>query len=356
MMGGLPFLQLGKPALFLSIRRLLYDKINPESPGRGARQTQGEAVMDIKKRRILGKWLQSLTKKVAIGVSEGGSGGNIVAQPVPEGVSVIKPNFDAGSMWSHTRKFPIADLANGGKIPYASQDSFGIAGVFGGAVAYSVAEAADMTPSAFTFNGVTKTLTKINVVIPVTREIIDDVDYLAEYISENGSIAAKVKLDDLLITGLEPVGICSAGGLGATYFQATITAKADLEAMVGKFHDSGNGASSWQFSKLAFNAILTNVDAYISILDFGRKTLFGIPYVINPSLQANAVVLGDWSQYGVIQKDVADEFDSGLYFLSDQMLFKTSIRVAGSPMWKGKITLDDAAEVWSFVASQTLHP
>ena len=321
--------------------------------------------MNAKQRVILGKFLQSLTRKSALsqkaslgqGEDSAAAGGSVVAQPVPEGVSVIKPNFAVGSIWERCTAFPVDDRANGGKIPYASEDVFGISGMYGGVEAYTVGESGSITPSAAAFNGITKQLGKTVVAIPVTREILQDVNYLGEYSSFCMSSALKLALDYQVLYatnssaqgGLSGIIAASGGYTAATTKPGTSVSRADLEAMVAAYYGGDEGV--WMFSKSAWNNILTNVDQYISIIDFKSRTLFGMPYRINPAFQAAKCVLGDFSQYGVIHKPVAESMDAGLYFLSDQMVFKAEFRVAGQAMWKGPVTLDDGTAVYPFVAT-----
>jgi HK97 family phage major capsid protein len=186
---------------------------------------------------------------------------------------------------------------------------------------------------------------------------MEDVDYLAEFVSENMSVALKVALDWGILygtatsaqAGLSGIIASSGGFTSATTTVATSVSRADLEGMIGYFY--GGGEPVWVFSKVAWNNILTNVDQYISIIDFKSKTLYGIPYIINPSLQGAKAILADFSQYGIIFKHVQQSMDIGLYFQSDQMLFKASVRVAGRAMWSSAITLDDAGVVYPFVAT-----
>ena len=314
--------------------------------------------MNAKQRQTLGKYLQSLAKKTVLGVAEAGTGGNLVTTPVPPDVEVIKPDFAAGSIWDRCRKFRVGDMANGGKIPLVSQDTYGITGVYGGARAYFVTEGATDTTSSFAFDAVTKTLGKIVAIVPVTREVLADADYLAEYVSDNMSVALRVILDWGVLYGAHTTaesgfsGIMAASGgfTTATQQVATSVSRADLESMVADYY--GGPAGVWIFSKRAWNNILANVDQYISIIDFRTKTLYGIPYVINPSNQAAKAVLGDFSQYGAIYKPVQESFDIDLYWQSDQMLFKGTMRAAGRAMWKGPVTLDDASVVYPFVVTQ----
>ena len=306
----------------------------------------------------LGKKLQKLSRKATIGQGEGTQaiGGSTVG---PEQEStILSPNFATGSVYDSCNRIELRlDNVNSGRVPFISQSSYGQAGILGGVLAYWGDEGADVTHSEAAFDGAMLGLNKLSVIVPVTSELLDDAEGLAEHVSKYMSLGCRIKLDNAILYGSGSKKLKGVLGSGddATKFVSCDFSLAQLIDMVQSYYGGKDG--QWVMSQGALNAILDKYEAdsvsWTSAFNMADKVLLGYKYSVSASMGGIDIVLGDFSQYAVIEKPPREEVDSGLLFLSDQLMFKAVLRVNGQPTWTGPITLDDGKVVYPFVANAT---
>ena len=310
-------------------------------------------------RKALATKLQNLIlgRKAILGQAEQsqGTGGSLVTES--QVTSILNPSFAAGSIYELVTKQPVGPNADGVRLPYVTQESWGVSGTSGSAIAYWEGEGCDIDVSKATYGVKVQKLEKVVVVVPATFELLEDAEYVVESISEASGIALNFKLDNKILYGMTDnfAGILSAGSYATKFVTVNLSDTsagilAALEGMAEWYY--GGDKATWIISKSAWNQILPKINGeWHALINLENKKLLGYDYRIVNSLKGDTIVLGDFTQYGAGARDMYKAFDDGLEFLTAQRLFKTVVRAAGRPLWAGGVELDDGSVVYPFVAN-----
>jgi HK97 family phage major capsid protein len=296
-----------------------------------------------------------ITSKAIAGQGEtvDADGGALIDQPV---VSVLSPNFMLGTIYSETTIMNI-DKNNGIKLPRYDTTNINTSGFWGVDAAW-VSEGDTIPVSKIKFDQQNCTLNKLAVMIPATEEIVEDVELLPSYIDRVGGEALRYEIDRSLIYGAsatEMAGVV-AGGKESTIFDSTTGTYEDImQSMVGSYYGGKEGA--WYVPQSVYATIVTEYDADFG-LTFncdGDPCVLGYPLKVVPSMAANNVLLADFSQYLVVQKELRRDISEHLYFSTQQNAVRLVARMQGAPIWSSSTTLPDGSVVSPFVATANME-
>lgn len=290
----------------------------------------------MNKIEVVGKFLQDVSKKAVnqekVDVDGGYTvGADLVAQ-------ILSPDFAEGSLYARCNIFNVA--GNRGLIPTVSQSTRGLGGINGGVQSYWVGEDIAPTQSKSQFNQLDLPLNKLVVMIPVTDELIEDAQNLAKYISETASKAILRNIDKAIVYGASH----QLNGLNTSTASITVTAATpisipNIKSMIDSYYGGINGA--FVMSKPAWNQVKDLYENTLA-LEFDAEEgaiLFGYPVIVSEIMNNFDIVLGDFSQYAIAQKELRNAVNMSVRFLEGEQLFKFMIRINGANTWTAGITL-----------------
>lgn len=309
------------------------------------------------KMKKLGEYLEDVRynpkkiKQKASGQSEGtnADGGYLVQQD--QYPSILSPNFAEGSLYSKCKIINIGDNANGLKLPVSAETSRTTSGIKGGILSYWGNEAATKTATAKAqFDQLNLSLNKLYNVTYVTDEMAQDAPSFAGWLSDAFAESMMWQIDRAILYGSAQQinGVLHDGDYSTKYLTIDGTQET-IEDAVKQYYGGENGM--WVISKSLFNTILDNM-ADTFLLDLSSKTLMGYPYVVSDVMNDGDIVLGDFSQFIIIQKEIREDVDQSLKFLEDESCYRAVIRINGGSLWKsGGITDQSGSKVYPFVAN-----
>ena len=309
--------------------------------------------MKKEKRIEVGKALQALTKSTGQNEAVAGDGGVLVQNNLLP--TILSPDFLSGTLYSRCKIYNLGDNTSGAKIPISAETSRNTNGIAGGVCAYWVAEGVEKTASNATFDILDLGLNKACVVIYVTDEIKQDSELLAQYVSKTAQDAIKFLVDRAIVYGggANMNGIQSHAATGFSAISSPITA-AELKDIYDLYYGSANGV--WVFSQ----------DLWIEVTDLwdtatqtpqipltwdadGVARLWGLPVIVNSAMSDRSFVLGDFTQYVIVQKEMTEAVNTSLKFVEDESAYRFVVRINGSPYWKGPVVTWDGQTVHPFV-------
>jgi len=199
-------------------------------------------------------------------------------------------------------------------------------------------------------------LNKLAVVIPVTDELLQDAPALAQYLHDSAIDAITYRIDRAILYGN---GGASINGItnSAVAIPVTVTDPItvdELKQMYQAYYGSPNGC--WVMSKNSLEEVMdldwtTAPNGYDPTVEegtpFGR--LFGLPILQSDVMSGDDIVLGDYSQFIIAQKEVTTAINSSLLFLEDEKYFRFVLRINGAVGWTSQMTLEDGSVVSPFV-------
>lgn len=282
---------------------------------------------------VLGKMFQHIASKSITGMSETGSaadGGALVITGLAELAPLV---FAQSVAYNKCRKIPVPKGCNAMKVPVSKGSQYLIGTAPVGTV---TAEGVAYTPTKLQLDPRTLTMTKIVIPIPVTSELLEDTASMDAWVrAEMVSKLAQI-LDAQVLVG-SGAGYTAVNGdtnyCSALTVSATPTA-AELTALVNSI--SGFLKPEWYGSKtmidLVMSTFLTSANIAKGLVDPVAKTIFGVKYNIMPALGAGDLVIGDFSQYTVIESVLGDRLSvsSEVRFSEDEVVFKLVHRGAGA--------------------------
>jgi len=269
--------------------------------------------------------------------------------------SILAPDFMAGTLYSRCRIFNLGKNNNrGARVPISAETSRNASGIRGGVRAYWVAEGYEKTDSAATFDIIDLPLNKAAVIIYVTDQLKADSALLAQYLSKTAQDAIQFLVDRAIVYGggSNMNGIAGHAATGNVNISAPITA-AELKDIYDKYYGGKNGV--WVFSQdlwIEVGDLWNDGDAAPALpltFEGGVAYLWGLPVIVSDVISDRGVVLGDFSQYVVVQKELTTAVSEELKYLEDESCFRFVLRINGSPYWKGPIVTWDGTTVHPFV-------
>jgi len=318
--------------------------------------------MKMNKRVKLGESIQELIKgnkpNKAIIKSTGqneataADGGNLVQNNLI--ATILSPDFMAGSIYEKCTIFNVGDDNAGVKIPISNEPTRNAAGILGGVLAYVVGEGVAKTPSDAAFSILDLGFNKIAVVITLTDEIKSDSELLGQFVQKAASDAIKWIVDTNIVYGGGALNaIANHPATGFSDVAGVITA-AELKDIYDLYYQNKNGC--WVVSQDMWIDITNLWDTATQTPQIpltwdmdGTPILWGYPVIVSDVMRDTSLVLGDFSQYVIAQKEMTQAVNESLKFVEDESYLRFVLRINGSSMWAGPMTLTDGSVVHPFV-------
>jgi len=300
------------------------------------------------------KTLKVINKSTGQNEATAADGGNLVNRNLI--LDILAPNFLAGSIYEKCTIFNIGDDTSGAKIPIAKEATRNSSGIRGGVRAYWVGEGSTKTASTAAFDILNLGFNKAVVTIYLTDELKQDSELLGQYVSRAARDAIKYIMDRAIVYGVQPQmnGIAGHGCTGFSAISSPITAD-ELKDCYDLYYQNPNGC--WVFSQDLWIEITDLWDTATKTPEIpltwnadGTPILWGLPVIVSDAMNDRSFVLGDFSQYVVIQKEIQQDINNSLKFVEDESILRFVVRTNGSPMWTNSgITTQDGGTVHPFV-------
>ncbi len=274
-------------------------------------------------------------------------------------MDIVSPNFLQGSIYELVQKFDVPANFNSITLPCVSSNT----GLVGG-LAFSIVDSGDSIPLSKTAIVQLKLeLSKIACVIPVTNELDQDTsEFLYPFLQTNIAKSLRYALDILTLYG-DPITSAFTGVLNeeapcTKWIDTAVhtTLLAQLRAMVDSYYGGEEGR--FYVSRDTYNDLIEMVDTVTTeALRVFEDTLYIYNYRVEASniMSSDEILLGDFTQYAISQKDFRTDISDSLYFLTDQKAIKYTFRCGGNTIWDGALNQEDGALVYPFVALDTME-
>ncbi|WP_454629546.1 phage major capsid protein [Bradyrhizobium cenepequi] len=226
---------------------------------------------------------------------------------------------------------------------------------FGGAQMYWTDEAGVDNDSFIRFELLTLHLKKLLGMFFATDDLIEDVPALVAALRRIFGLEASFSIENAIVAGDgvgKPLGVLSSDALitvekesgqaaGTIMYQNLVRM---IERLWGPSHNSAMWLMSNEVLGIVLDLAADSDKNLITIDGDGTRRLLTYPIEVceyTPALSsAGDILLGDFSQYIVAQKDENPDFLSSIHlkFSTDENAFKLRYRVDGAPGWKTPIT------------------
>lgn len=292
---------------------------------------------------ILGKMFSGLMKKAITGANEttAADGGNLVYTGLAEIENLL---MEKSQVYSKCRKIKLAKNANAMKVPVMDTGVFTAAGL---PAATNPAEGSYGTASKLAIDARTLTLTKTSIIVPVTTELMEDVEAMDSYI--RGELVGKLAIiKDLQVlkgnggyTGVNgDTNYCQTTSVSATPTLAELTT---LKFKIAPMYMAG---AEWFLSitdwATIVGALATEKNVAMQNIDPVGMKLLGLPVNVVASLASGDIILGNFAQYVVIEAPLGDRIavSDQVNFANDELVYKITSRGSGAAVAKRKVTGD----------------
>ena len=287
---------------------------------------------------------------------------------IPEGYAneIFKVALDNANFVSQTRQFQVA--GNTLNIPYRVDKNHTSGNVLGGLTLYWTEAQGSITATDLKFGKVALRLNKLAGLMPVDNEFMEDapmgVDTL---IRDVFGEAAGFELDRVLLKGNgagQPLGVKNGAALVSAAKETNQTAatvvSGNIFKMYAKLWNRSRSNAQWIYSPDVLPQLLSmTVGDFPVFLPgnnvFGRPTdtILGMPAIENEHCETvgttGDIYLVDWSQYITISKGANFAESAHLYFDTDRMAFRITLRIDGQPWWETYLTLENSVTKSPFV-------
>jgi len=285
------------------------------------------------------------------GETTAADGGNLVDKLLYE---VIPPNFMQGSIYERCNIVNLV-AANGVLLPRLDTTDVDTGGYFD-ALASWIAEGDSITLSKIKFDQKSVTLKKCAARLPLTNELMEDVDAFIGYIGLVGGAAIRAAIERAMIYGssTELGGITDANKEATVFVDEQATKETTAKLMIASYYGGQNGV--WTISQDVWAQMILDYDLGSGLVftDNG-PTLFSYPVRVLPTASSNCMVLADWSQFVIFQKELRQEISEHVYFATDQSSIKLVARLQGAPIWSDPTNVQDTSIVSPFVALSSME-
>jgi len=270
-------------------------------------------------------------------------GGALVDLPT---VDVVSPNFMLNSIYDRCKIMNIDSMRNANGITLPKYDVSDVNdGNFWGVAANWVPEGELIPKSTIKFVPKQMKLNKLAVRIPTTNELLMDVPALVGYVNEVGGEALRYTIDRAIIYGNSAYSMGGVVGSDddATIYVAELSSKMETsQAMASSYYGGQDGI--WVLSQDVFNTIVTEfTDNDALSFEGGDKYLYGYPIYVLACANRNTMLLGDFSQYQVVQKELRKDISEHVLFDTDESVIRLVARLQGTPIWNTTMTLANSA-------------
>jgi HK97 family phage major capsid protein len=298
--------------------------------------------------------------KAATGLGEAISsdGGFLLAPEFAAGIREIMHNTE--NLLDRTDSFSIG--SNSIKLRAIDETSRATGSRRGGVRGFWVDEGDPFTASKPKFRQIELKPYKLQVVVYVTEELLDDGgSMLEQYISKAAAEEINFLVGDAIINGEgagKPLGILLSDCLVSVAKEAgqpaaTIVSE-NIAEMWKRLHAASRGNAVWLINQdterqLHLMNVAIGTSGQLVYMPPGGlsqamyATLYGRPVVpteFNPTLGTQGdVILADMSQYVTATKGaIKPAMSMHVEFLTDQMVYRFTFRIDGKPWWNSALT------------------
>lgn len=281
-------------------------------------------------------------------------GGALVDQPT---IDVMSPNFMHNSIYAKCRVMNIDSKRNANGITLPKYDTSSVTDDgFYGVDANWVAEGATLPESNITFTPKVMKLNKVVVNIPVTEELLEDVPAIVGYVNDVGGEAIRYKTDRAIIFGDSAYsmgGVVGSDDASTIYVTEGVSKEATAKTMLASYY--GGCEAIWVVSQDVWAELVDEFDGDLALHYEGCQAyLYGYPVYILAAGNDNTMLLGDFSQYQIIQKELRRDISEHVYFDSAQNNIRIIARLQGTPIWSSVMTMANSAISVSPVSNELI--
>jgi len=277
---------------------------------------------------------------------------------------IKKRMFSTGQILPRLTRLPVGSNSNSITIPAAADDTES-AGVFGGIIAYWLAEAGNKATSAPHFREMVLKLKKMAVVVPTTDELLNDKVTLEAFIRTGSNLALVKEAEKQVIRGVgagQPLGILNSGCLvtvsAETGQLADTVVYENIVNMWSRLFADSRPNAVWlinqsiepQLYTMGISVGVGGSPVYMppggaSAAPYG--TLFGRPVIpcnhCSKLGDVGDIILADFGEYLWIEKGGVQEATSIHYaFITDETYYRFVMRCDGQPAWSKVFTPEQA--------------
>lgn len=277
---------------------------------------------------------------------------------IPEGYAseIFKVALENANFISRTRQFQVS--GNTLSIPYRIDKNHTSGNLLGGLDLQWTEAQGTIASSDIKFGKVGLRLNKLAGLMPVDNEFMEDAPFGVDtMIRDVFGEAAGFELDNVMINGSgagQPLGVKGHAALIAVAKKSAQAADTVVAENVFSMYTNLWGRSrknaQWIYSPDVLPQLLQmtigDFPVYLPGNNvFGRPTdtILGMPALENEHMELigelGDIYCIDWSQYVTIQKGANFAESAHLYFDTDRMAFRITLRVDGQPWWETKVTL-----------------
>lgn len=296
-----------------------------------------ENKMDIEKKNVefaIGKMFRQIAGKAITGNSETGSA-TTGPEVVYTGMAELAPLVYQNSVvYAKCRKIPVPKGATGVKLPIDTSDFVikATAPIMSGSVAEGIAP----TATNLTFTSRTLTMGKTCATVAVTDELLEDNAMMDAWVRQDlvGKIANTLDYEILRGGGGGYTAVngdtnyCIASAISAT------PTLAEYQALVSAINQQLNpeffmSVTDWN---LAVGTFGTAANIMNQLIDISGMKILGKKVNVVPCLASGDVILGDFSQYTVIEGPLGDRLrvSDQVNFLTGEVVYRIDHRGAGA--------------------------
>lgn len=344
------------------------DELQAKFPGLPAKEnrflTMGDQLIAVARAAEPSYGVDRRLMRAAAGMQEGvpSDGGFLLQMDYS---SEIKTRmFSTGQILPRLTRMPIGPNSNSITIPAAADDTES-AGIFGGIIAYWLAEAADKTPTTPKLREMLLKLKKLAAVVPTTDELLADKTALEAWVRLGSNRAIVKEAEKQVIRGSgvgQPLGILNSGCLvsvaAETGQDADTVVYENIKNMWSRMFADSRSNAVWlinqsiepQLYGMGITVGVGGSPVYMppggaSAAPYG--TLFGRPVIPSNYCSklgdAGDIILADFGEYLWIEKGGIQEAVSIHYaFISDQTYYRFVMRCDGQPAWSKVFTPEQA--------------
>lgn len=336
----------------------------PGLPPKGERfDTFGDALIAVRQAADPTKGIDRRLR-APVGMSEGipSDGGFLVQMDYAS--EIKKRMFSTGQILPRLTRLPISGNSNSITIPAAADDTES-AGIFGGIIAYWLAEAGAKSTSSPKFREMVLKLKKLAVVVPTTDELLNDKVTLESFIRTGSNLALVKEAEKQVIRGVgagQPLGVLNSGCLvtvsAETGQLADTIVYANIVNMWSRMYADSRTNAIWlinqsiepQLYTMGITVGVGGTPVYMppggaSSSPYG--SLFGRPVIpcnhCSKLGDVGDIILGDFGEYIWIEKGGVQEATSIHYaFITDETYYRFVMRCDGQPAWSKVFTPEQA--------------
>lgn len=274
---------------------------------------------------------------------------------VPQGiVEEIFTRSEASFLYDKVSKVKVNLRKN--HVSYVTENGRSRAAGLGGLFSYWVGEGDEKPSSNLEFKGIDFELNKLCVVTYITDELLEDVPSFEEVWQEEVQNEIIRRIQYAIIYGSRATsmgGIAESNGTVKVTIADPITLT-NLMNMVAAMSPECYTKSAWYVSAQTWLDILqagSDEDGLVLVSDsvtpYGY--LFSRPVFVLDSMYSGDILLGDASQYLMVEGNKKYNISADVEFVNDQTVLRFVLQVNGDSLWEKTRNDLDTTEVSAFV-------